>query len=51
MLGVNDPCIRNRDGKICAWCVGMSEEDIENFLETYEGTYRSVGIETQEGVR
>ena len=50
-LGVNDPCIRDRDGRICAWCIGMSDEDIEHFLAKYEGTYRSVGRETPDGVR
>lgn len=35
----HEPCIRNAEGLICAWTVGMSEEAIQNFLSTYEGTY------------
>lgn len=37
-------CIRDKDKRIIAWCVGMSEEDIEEFLHKYvaDGAHRSV---------
>lgn len=34
-------CIRDREGRICAWTVGMTDDDIRAFLEKYEGTYLS----------
>lgn len=36
-----EPCIRDREGRICAWTVGMSDDDVRAFLEKYEGTYLS----------
>lgn len=37
----HEPCIRTAEGLICAWTVGMSEEAIQNFIDTNEGTYLS----------
>lgn len=34
-------CIKNKDGYIIAWLVGMSEKDIERTLENNPGSYRS----------
>lgn len=42
-------CIRDAEGRICAWEVGMSEEAIEEFLEKYPGTYRSASIADENG--
>lgn len=46
-------CIRDAysNDRICAWLVGMSDEDIKNFLDKYPGTYLSVAEETEEGIR
>ena len=35
---VEEPCIRDREGRICAWTVGMSDEDVQEFLAKNEGT-------------
>jgi hypothetical protein len=51
MIGAGDCCIRDSEGRICAWLVGMSDEDIKNFLDKYPGTYLSVAEETEEGIR
>lgn len=39
-------CIRDKDKRIMAWCVGMSEEDIEEFLQKYvvDGAHRSIAM-------
>lgn len=34
-------CIRDENGKIVAWQVGMSDEDIEDMLKRHKGWYRS----------
>ena len=36
-----EPCIRNKDGYIVAWCAGMSDEDIEAWLKKYPDNYLS----------
>jgi hypothetical protein len=33
--------IRDSEGKICAWLVGMSSEEIEDYLRKHPGSYRS----------
>lgn len=50
-LGVGDPCLRDADGRVYAWCVGMSGEDISGFLREHPWLFLSTGIETREGVR
>lgn len=39
-----EPCIRDREGRICAWLTGMSDEDEFEFLKNNAGTYCSVEI-------
>jgi len=34
-------CYRDKDGRIVAWDVGMSEEDIEKMLKEHPDYYRS----------
>lgn len=38
----NEQCIRNQNGEIVAWLVGMSEEEIEAWFKKYPDTYLSV---------
>lgn len=42
-------CIRDQDGRICAWLVGMSEDEITGFLDKYPGTHRSVSVPDEWG--
>jgi len=37
-------CIRNKDGYIIAWIVGMSNDEIEEFLKNNPGSYRSYEV-------
>ena len=41
MRYTEERCIRDSEGRICAWTVGMSDDDVLAFLEKYEGTYLS----------
>ena len=41
LLGDGNRCIRDSQGRICAWLAGMSDEQVVLFLETYPGTYVS----------
>ena len=34
--------IRDKERKIVAWLVGMSDEEVQNFLRKYPGTYLSI---------
>ena len=36
-----ETCIRDENGCICAWTVGMSDDEIVEFLKKYPGTYVS----------
>lgn len=40
-MATMERCIRTREGLICAWTVGMSEEEIQKFLKNNDGTYLS----------
>ena len=31
-----DLCIKDRTGRILAWCAGMSKKDINRFLDKYK---------------
>lgn len=44
MTKIGELCIRDKDKRIMAWCAGMSEEDIEEFLRKYvaDGAHRSI---------
>lgn len=35
-------CIRDSEERIVAWTVGMSDEDVDAFLENHPGTYLSI---------
>jgi len=37
-------CIRNKDGYIIAWIVGMSDDEITEFLKNNPGSYRSYEV-------
>ena len=32
-------CIKNKDGYIIAWLVGMTQDEIENFISNNPGSY------------
>ena len=34
-------CIRDREGRICAWLAGMSDADVRKYLAKHKGTYLS----------
>ena len=39
-----EQCIRDSEGRIVAWTVGMSNEDVEDFLAKNPGTYLSTAF-------
>lgn len=41
MRYTEERCIRDREGRICAWTAGMSDEEVRGFLARNEGTYLS----------
>lgn len=36
-----EPCIRDKDGRIVAYCVGCSEEELKNLLKKHPGWHYS----------
>lgn len=46
-------CIRDREGRIVAWQVGYSDEDLKNLLERHkdEGWHTSYAEYTENGLR
>ena len=35
-------CIKDREGRICGWLVGMSDDEIDEFLISHPGTHIDV---------
>lgn len=44
MKQLTEKCIRDKDGRICAWLVGMTDEEVRDFLSAHPGTYISVEV-------
>ena len=44
MYGEGDGVIRNAEGKIIAWSVGTSEEELKQILKENPGSYESVAL-------
>lgn len=36
-----EQCIRDKDGRIVAWCVGYSDNELKSFLKRHPGWYFS----------
>ena len=44
-------CIKDRNGRVCAWLVGMSDEEAQDYLKNHKGTYLSVERLDRNGYR
>jgi len=36
-----EPCVKDKDGRIVAWCVGYSENELKSLLKRHPGWYVS----------